>query len=123
MDMITKMLIVNGKIPLEDVTDCELIDRINLIKNGIEACKHNIVFPFGTEEIRCYQHKNVDEEIWGELYFSGIFMCLSSTNGHILGCCNLKSFSDVFWAFDNPEFGVELRRFLLEQIELKNAIK
>lgn len=114
-------LIANGEISVEELAKAtDLINRANLVVEGIVACKKTLVFPVGTTEIHCYSYMDRAGEYsaWGSCTSDGIFRCSCNWGGtHEIGRVNLMSFKDVFLAFDNNEFEHNLRRFLKEQIE------
>lgn len=116
-------LIANGDITVEELASAkELIERAELVTNGINACKKTMVFPLGASKIKCYSYMDSagEYEAWGDCTTDGMFTCSCNWGGnHVTGRCNLTNFADVFMAFENSEFAFDLRRFLLQQI--KNA--
>jgi hypothetical protein len=113
-------LIANGEITVDELADAEeLIVRAKLVTQGIEACKKNIVFPLASSSVSCYRYTAFGEyEAWGECTIAGTFTCFSNWGGnHEIGRCNLTNFKEVFLAFDQKEFGGDLKRFLEEQVE------
>lgn len=113
-------LIANGNITVEELADAKtLIERAQLVKEGIEACKKTIVFPVGVKNIDCYSYTDRAGEYQssGRYEHDGTFTCSCNWGGnHVIGKCNLTNFSEVFMAFENTEFENDLKRFLLEQI-------
>lgn len=118
-------LIANGALSVEELANAnELIERAELVKKGIAACKQTLVFPLGTDEISCYDYTDGAGEYhsWGTCTSDGTFRCSCNWGGnHEIGSCNIIDFKDVFLAFDNEKLRSDLRRFLLEQIQLANA--
>ena len=114
------ILISNGSITVEELASAkELIERAELVTKGIEACKKTLAFPLGTSSINCYHYEDStgDYEAWGHCSVDGKFTCSCNWGGkHEIGSCNLMSFTEVFLAFENREFKLDLRRFLLQQI-------
>ncbi len=114
-------LIANGEISVEELAKAtDLINRANLVVEGIAACKKTLVFPVGTTEIDCYSYmdKAGEYSAWGSCTNDGIFRCFCNWGGnHEIGRVSLMSFRNVFLAFENSEFEDNLRRFLKEQIE------
>lgn len=117
-------LIANGEITVEELANAqELIDRAEIVNQGLEACKKTIMFPLGVCEIDCYSYTDSDGEYnsWGSCTNDGTFTCYCNWGGdHIIGKCNLKDFVSVFMAFEKHEFVNDLRRFLLTQISKAN---
>ena len=113
-------LIANGSISVEELASArELIERAELVTNGIAACKKTLLFPFGTSSINCYSYMDSagEYEAWGDCSIDGNFTCFCNWGGnHEIGSCNLTDFSEVFMAFENEEFAHDLKRFLLQQI-------
>lgn len=114
-------LIARGEITPKDLVDAnELIERIDLVKKGLQACKKNIVFPLGVNEVQCYSYTDSagEYQAWGTCKSDGVFSCSTNWGGrHVIGSCNLLNFEEVFEAFENRDFASDLRRFLLQQIE------
>lgn len=117
-------LIAKGEITVEDLASAnELIERAELVMNGIEACKKTLSFSFGVSSIYCYSYTDRagEYEASGECFDDGTFICYCNWGGyHEIGRCNLTNFAEVFMAFENREFACDLRRFLLQQIEKAN---
>ena len=113
-------LIAKGEITVEELASGkELIERAELVAQGIEACKKTLTFPFGTSSIKCYYYMDStgEYEAWGICNIDGTFTCSCNWGGnHVTGMCNLANFTEVFMAFENSEFAHDLRRFLLQQI-------
>lgn len=50
-------LIAKGEITVEELVSAkELIERAELVTNGIKACRKTLMFPFGVSEINCYSY-------------------------------------------------------------------
>ena len=117
-------LIANGDITVEELASAnELIERANLVTQGIEACKKTLMFPLGVNNINCYSYTDSagEYEAWGNCSNNGTFTCSCNWGGnHVIGCCNLTNFDEVFLAFENEEFAHDLNRFLLQQINKAN---
>ena len=117
-------LIANGDITVEELASAkELIERAELVTNGIEACRKTLAFPFGVSSINCYSYMDRagEYEAWGNCTTDGTFTCSCNWGGnHVTGRCNLTNFAEVFMAFENEEFAHDLRRFLRQQIEKAN---
>lgn len=115
-------LIANGDVSVEELDSAkELIERAELVKEGIEACKKTLSFPFGVSKINCYSYMDSagEYEAWGSCSIDGTFTCSCNWGGnHVIGICNLTKFTEVFMAFENKEFAHDLRRFLLQQIKM-----
>ena len=113
-------LISNGTISIEELANApELIERAKFVKESIEACKKNIQFPFGVDEVHCYSYMDRagEYESWGKVSRNGLFICYSNWGGnHEIGRVNLLNSTEVFMAFENDEFVYDLKRFLSEQI-------
>ncbi len=121
-------MIVEGKITVEELAGAsELIERAKLVKEGLEACKKNIKFPLGeTSTVSCYRFMDRagEYEAWGECTIDGMFTCHSNWGGnHVIGSCNITSYKDVFMALDDEKLGIDLKRFLRQQIEQANPKK
>lgn len=120
MNNLAKM-IADGKITVEELASAgKLIERAKLVLEGINACKKTLVFPLGTSEIHCYDFTDSSGEYsaWGTCDSSGIFKCYCNWGGdHLIGECDLNSFSSVFMAFENGDMDHNLRHFLKQQIE------
>ena len=116
-----KELIATGEISVEEVKDArELIERAELVAQGIKACKKVMLFPLGTSSVDCYSYMDSagEYEAWGVCTSDGTFTCFCNWGGnHEIGRCNLTSFEEVFKAFDNDEFASDLNRFLKEKIK------
>ena len=112
--------IANGFISVEDLANAEeLIARAKLVTNALKACKNQILFPMGTEKIKCYDYTDRAGEYhaWGMCNLNGDFLCYTTWGGeHLIGKVNLNNFSQVFMAFENEEFARDLNRFLQEQL-------
>lgn len=117
-------LIAKGEITVEELASAKkLIERADLVTNGIKACSKTLVFPFGVSEINCYSYTDSagEYEAWGTCTSDGTFTCSCNWGGnHVVGRCNLTNFTEVFMAFENSEFAYDLHRFLLQQIEKAN---
>ena len=117
-------LIANGTITVEELASAkQLIERAELVRNGLEACKKTLAFRFGESSIDCYSYTDFagEYEAWGNCQIDGTFTCWSNWGGnHIIGKCNLTNFAEVFMAFENKDFAYDLHRFLLEQIKKAN---
>lgn len=114
-------LIANGTISIEDLANApDLIERAKLVHRGIEACTKTILFPFGTNELHCYDYTDRAGEYssWGTVTRDGIFTCWCNWGGnHEIGKVNLTKPAEVFMALENSEFAYDLKRFLNEQIQ------
>lgn len=119
--------IANGFISVEDLANAEeLIARAKLVTNALKACKNQIVFPMGTEEIKCYDYtdKAGEHHAWGMCNFNGDFLCYTTWGGeHLIGKVNLNNFSQVFMAFENEEFARDLNRFLEDILKKEEESK
>lgn len=117
-------LVANGRITVEELASAnDLIERAKLVRDGIEACLKTISFPLGASEVECYYYMDKAGEYtaWGDCNQDGIFTCLCNWGGnHVIGECDLTNFAEVFMAFENEEFGENLRRFLKAQIDKAN---
>lgn len=113
-------LISTGEITVEELASAsKLIERANLVINGLTACKKTLVFPFGVNVIFCYSYTDTVGEYsaWGSCTSDGIFTCSCNWGGdHVIGRCNLNNFEEVFMAFEIDDFDHNLRRFLEQQI-------
>ena len=113
--------IANGFISVEDLANAEIyIARAKLVTNALKACKKQLVFPMGTEEIKCYDYTDRAGEYhaWGTCNFNGDFFCYTDWGGKkLIGKVNLNNFAEVFMAFDNEEFARDLNRFLEEVLK------
>ena len=114
-------LMANGTITAQDLVEASpLIERAELVNQGIQACKKTLVFPLGASEINCYSYMDSagEYEAWGKCNATGIFTCFCNWGGnHQTGSCDLTSFESVFLAFENKELASDLKNFLEEQIE------
>ena len=114
-------LIANGTIKVSELaTAPELIDRAKLVIEATNACRKNILFPFGVNEVDCYSYTDRAGEYsaWGSVTRDGTFTCWCNWGGtHKIGSVNLLNSTDVFLAFENEEFAHDLKRFLNEQIK------
>lgn len=114
-------LISTGEITVEDLSNAnDLIERAQFVTAALEACRRNILFPLGVTEIACYSYMDSAGEYqsWGSCKSDGTFTCSCNWGGnHVIGCCNLMNFAEVFLAFENEEFARDLKRFLNFQIE------
>lgn len=114
-------LIANGEITIQELANAtDLIERAQLVTNGIEACKKTLAFHFGETQISCYQYMDSagEYEAWGTVDTSGLFICYTNWGGnHEIGRCDLTNFMEVFLAFEKNEFSSDLKRFLKWQIE------
>ena len=116
--------IEKGELTVEELASAkELIERAELVINGIEACKKTLLFPLGVNSINCFSHMDTvkEYESWGKCTIDGTFTCFCNLKGNqVTHRCNLMNFSEVFMAFENTEFAEELRMFLLKQIDMVN---
>lgn len=114
-------LVATGKITVEELSTApELIERAQLVKDGISACNKTLHFPMGVTEINCYSYMDSagEYEAWGTCDNNGNFTCSCNWGGdHIIGQVNILNSSDVFMAFENQEFSSDLKRFLKQQID------
>ena len=113
-------LIANGTVSIEDLKNApELIERAQLVTDGLKACSKTLLFPMGTEIIKCYTYTDRagEYEAWGNVNRNGVFTCWCNWGGkHEIGRINLNNPTEVFMAFENREFAHNLKRFLEEQI-------
>ena len=121
MNKLSKM-IANGTITVEELANAsKLIERAKLVAEGLNACRRTIIFPLGnTESVNCYSYTDSagEYEAWGECSVDGTFKCFCNWGGnHLIGKCDLTSYTDTFLAFDNEEFSADLMRFLKQHIE------
>lgn len=112
-------IVANGEIDVEELNRAsEFIERAQFVKDAIEACKKTIVFPLGTEGIKCYfNEKRGSKKVWGYCTVAGIF----KLSGHFKFPgeydINILSFKEVFLALDTEDISEDLRSFLEQQIE------
>lgn len=120
-------LITDGYIGVEDLASAkELVDRAELVINGIEACKRTLAFPLGTSRIKCYAFADTAKEYESNGYLTadGTFTCYCNCGKHFsTHLCNLMNPKEVFMAFENREFADDLRRFLLQQISKAEIVQ
>lgn len=113
-------MIADGTITVEELAKApELIERANLVTEGLKACQKTLLFPLGADRLQCYSYTDRAGEYssWGEVTVKGIFTCWSNWGGnHEVGKVDLTNPSDVFMAFEDPKFAHNLKRFLKEQI-------
>ena len=117
-------LIEFGVVTIEDLANApELIERAQVVNNGLKACAKTILFPLGATEIACYSYTDSAGEYsaWGHVTRDGMFICYSNWGGnHEIGRVDLNNSTEVFMAFEDREFSSDLRRFLLEQVKKAN---
>ena len=117
-------MIAKRIISVEELANApELIERAQLVNEGLKACRSTLLFPFGTNELKCYDYTDRAGEYssWGSVTIDGIFTCWCNWGGnHKIGEVNLNNPTEVFMAFENSEFAYDLKKFLKEQIEKQN---
>ncbi len=113
-------MVANSTISVEELEKApELIERARLVNQGIEACKKNLLFPWGVDKLNCYEYTDNAGEYsaWGTFNREGIFVCYCNWGGnHEIGRVNFNSPKEVFLAFENNDFQHDLTRFLKSQI-------
>ena len=81
--------ISNDPIPIEELSLAkEIIQRDQLVKRAIEACKKTIYIPEGASEVNCYEYTENDGKYqsWGIYKNDGWFICYSNWGGdHEIG--------------------------------------
>lgn len=115
-------LIANGVITVEELAGAPmLIERAKLVDEGVKACQKTLLFPLGSDKLRCYDYTDHagEYQAWGDVSRDGLFTCWTNWCGkHEIGRVNLMDPKDVFMMLEeNKEFAPDLERFLTEQIE------
>ena len=63
-------MIANGTITVEELANSpELIERAQLVRDGLKACRKTLNFPQGVNELHCYSYTDRagEYESWGNV--------------------------------------------------------
>lgn len=120
-------IVLDGMVHLYELADTKrLMERMNLAKEGTEACKFN--FANLKDSTMCYDYTDRAGEYsaWGMVKPDGNFTVWSNWGGdHKVGSCNLFDYNDVFLNLrpekDGDSMEFNLTKFLKSQISVHNA--